>query len=139
MDDVRVLLETIAEKGLAAGRLRGIFNLLIGRRVAKDDGTVISSGLTWRQLAGVLKLAKFDKELVRELDADPDALAPRDREKMWYVAIGLARVDSLEAIAQADQLVPLLKPLGYVVGQSPTTISSTSTHMDSVVAKKKKK
>lgn len=139
MDDVRVLLETIAEKGLAAGRLRGVFNLLIGRRVAKADGTAVSAGLTWRQLASVLKVAKFDKELVRELDADPDVLAPRDREKMWYVAIGLARVDSLEAISQADQLVPLLKPLGYVVGQSPTTISSASANEDAAAARKKKK
>lgn len=125
MDEIRGLLELIDENKLANGRLAGVFHVMIGRRVSKADGTVVSTGLTWRQLANVLKAAKFDKELVEELGADPDALAPRDREKMWYLAIGLAKVDSIAAIAQADQLVPLLKPLGYVVGPSPTATAAT--------------
>lgn len=142
MDDVRVMLEAISEHGLARGRLRGVFHILIGRRVQKSDGSIITTGLTWRQLASVLKNAKFDKELVRELNADPDSLAPRDREKMWYLAIGLAKVDSIEATAQADQLVPLLKPLGYIVGGSPSVVSSASSHVlssDESTTKRKKK
>lgn len=123
MDEIRTLLELIEDHQLARNRLSGVFHVLIGRRITKADGTVISTGLTWRQLAGVLKVAKFDKKLVAELGADPDELAPRDREKMWYLAIGLARVDSVAAVALGDQLVPLLKPLGYVVGPSPTAVS----------------
>jgi hypothetical protein len=134
MDELRGLLELIDENKLAKGRLAGVFHVLIGRRVSKADGTMISTGLTWRQLANILKAAKFDKELVQELGADPDALAPRDREKMWYMAIGLAKVDSIAATAQADQLVPLLKQLGYVVGPSPTAASASPTP-----PKKKKK
>lgn len=135
MDEIRGLLERIDENKLAKGRLAGVFHVLIGRRVSKADGTVISTGLTWRQLASVLKAAKFDKDLVQELGVDPDTLAPRDREKMWYLAIGLARVDSIGAIAQADQLVPLLKTLGYVVGPSPTSVSASQPS----APKKKKK
>jgi hypothetical protein len=134
MDEIRGLLELIDENKLAKGRLAGVFHVMIGRRVGKADGTVISTGLTWRQLAGILKAAKFDKELVQELGADPDTLAPRDREKMWYLAIGLAKVDSVAATAQADQLVPLLKHLGYVVGPSPAAGASSPPP-----SKKKKK
>ncbi len=126
MDEIRILLELIENNHFAQNRLPGVFHALIGRRISKTDGTVLSTGLTWRQLAGVLKIAKFDKKLVAELGADPDELAPRDREKMWYLAISLARVDSVTAITQADQLIPLLKPLGYIVGPSPTSVSAAS-------------
>ncbi|QEL19514.1 hypothetical protein [Limnoglobus roseus] len=126
MDEIRILLELIDDNHLAKNHLPGVFHILIGRRISKADGTVISTGLTWRQLAGVLKVAKFDKKLVNELGTDPDDLAPRDREKMWYLAIGLARVDSVNAIQQADQLVPLLKQHGYIIGPSPTTVNAAS-------------
>lgn len=135
MDDIRVLLEAIEKHDLAKNRLPGVFHVLIGRRIAKADGTVISSGLTWRQLASVLKVAKFDKDLVNELGANPDELAPRDREKMWYLTIGLAKVDSVAANEQADQLIPLLKPLGYVVGPSPSVVKPSAP----LPAPKKKK
>ncbi len=134
MDEVQAFLEAVSSKGLATGRIRGLLHILIGRRISKSDGTVISTGLTWRQLAALLKQAKFNKDHVHELGADPDALAPRDREKMWYVAIGLAKVDSLEAMAQADQLVPLIETLGYTVGPSPSNLSASAQS-----ASKKKK
>lgn len=126
MDEIKVLLEMIEEQNLARGRLAGVFHILIGRRISKADGTVISTGLTWRQLAGILKVAKFDKNLVAELGADPDELAPRDREKMWYLAVGLAKVDSVAAIAHADHLVPVLKQYGYIIGPSPTAVRASS-------------
>ena len=100
--------------GLAAGHLRGVFHIAIGRTVSRPDGTVLSTGLTWRELAGLFKVLRFDKELVRELGADPDALAPRDRQRFWYSAIALARVDSPEAFAEAEALIKRLKDLGAI-------------------------
>src|SRR5437868_15401425 len=97
MDGVRNLLGIVRDHNLAKGRLRGIFHVLIGRQIAVADGTTISAGLTWRQLAAELKAARFDKDLVAELGADPETLSPRDRERFWYAAIGLAQVDSVEA------------------------------------------
>lgn len=115
MDGVRSLLEIVSEHNLAKGRLRGLFHLLIAKPLATADGKEISSGLTWRQLAAELKQARLDKSLVKELGADPDTLSPRDRERFWYTAIGLAEVASDEAAKQAEQLLKALKPHGYVV------------------------
>jgi hypothetical protein len=119
MDGTLRLLELVRDKKLAVGTLRGLFHIAIGRTVATADGVVVASGVTWRELAVLLKDAKFDKELVRELGADPDALAPKDREKMWYHAIGLAKVDSADARTQADRLAAALKAHGLVVGAAP--------------------
>jgi hypothetical protein len=138
MEGVRPLLDLIAERGYAVGRLRGVFHLLIGRRIAKAGDTVVSVGLTWRQLASELKASKFDKHLVTELGADPDTLSPRDRERMWYSAIGLAKVNSLEAHQQAEQLVALLRPHGYVIGGSPIETPSSPPPPPPVEVPKKK-
>jgi hypothetical protein len=119
MEGTLRLLEVVRDKKLAAGSLRGLFHIAIGRTVLAADGTVESAGVTWRELATLLKDAKYDKELVREFGAEPDALAPKDREKMWYQAIGLAKVDSAEARTQADRLAAALKPLGLIVSPSP--------------------
>ncbi len=119
MEGTLRLLEVIRDKKLAVGALRGLFHIAIGRTVTAPDGTVVSGGVTWRALAILLKDAKFDKELVRELGTDPDVLAPKDREKMWYHAIGLAKVDSAEARTQADKLAATLKVLGYLVSPAP--------------------
>lgn len=119
MDGTRELLEAVRDHGLAAGRFRGVLHIAIGRRVTRPDGTVVSAGVTWRELAALLKLARYDKELVRELGADPEVLAPRDRQRFWYSAIALGRVDAPEALAQAEQLVEPLKELGFVVGPVP--------------------
>lgn len=113
------LLELVRDKKLAAGSLRGLFHIAIGRTVTTSDGAMASAGVTWRELAALLKDAKYDRELVRELGADPDALAPKDREKMWYQAIALAKVDSAEARAQADRLAAALKPHGFIVAPAP--------------------
>jgi hypothetical protein len=119
MEGTLRLLEVVRDKKLATGALRGLFHIAIGRVVTAADGSVISEGVTWRTLATLLKDAKYDKELVKELGADPDVLAPKDREKMWYHAIGLAKVDSAEARTQADKLAAALRPLGFVVGAAP--------------------
>jgi hypothetical protein len=120
MDGTRTLLEFILARGLAEGRLRGVFHVAIGRRVTADDGTVLATGVTWRELAALLKDLKYDKEWVRAFDVDPDVIAPRDKEKFWYHAVALAKVDSAEARAEADQLAALLRPLGWTVGPPPT-------------------
>src|SRR5947199_10377616 len=84
MDGLREFLETVRQRGLVAGNLRGLFHIAIGRRVTRADGTVVSTGLTWRELANLLKGMRYEKELVAEVGADPDELSPRDRQRFWY-------------------------------------------------------
>lgn len=120
MEGIRGLLEVARDQGLAAGRFRGLLHVVIGRTVSDAAGAVISRGLTWREAATLLKELRFDRELVREFGADPESLAPRDRERFWYTAIAQARVDSAEASAQADQLAAALRSHGYLVAASAT-------------------
>jgi len=119
MDGIRDLLSAARDAGLAAGSFRGLLHIAIGRRVTRSDGAVLSAGLTWRELAAELKHLRFDTNLVREFGISPDELAARDRERFWYSAIALAKVDSREAIQEADRLVPPLAALGYTVGPAP--------------------
>jgi hypothetical protein len=119
MEGIRDLLETARANGLVAGRFRGLLHIAIGRTVTKPDGTRLSAGLTWREIATLLKNLRFDPELGRELGADPDTLSPRDRERYWYAVIALARVDGPEARAEADKLVGPLKDHGYVIAPAP--------------------
>jgi hypothetical protein len=119
MEGIRDLLETARANGLVAGRFRGLLHIAIGRTVTKPDGVKLSAGLTWREVAGLLKALRFDPELGRELGADPDTLSPRDRERYWYAVITLARVDGPEAVAEAEQLVGPLRQHGYIVAPAP--------------------
>jgi hypothetical protein len=123
MDGIRELLSAARDAGLAAGNFRGLLHIAIGRTVTRPDGTTLSTGVTWRAVAAELKTLRFDPELVREFGTNPDALAARDRERFWYSAIALARVDSPEAVAEADKLAPKLKPLGFVVGPAPSGVA----------------
>ena len=119
MDGIRDLLEAARTNGLVAGRFRGLLHIAIGRTITKPDGTKLGTGLTWRDVAAMLKALRFDPELGRELGADPDTLSPRDRERYWFAVIGMGRVDSPEALAEAEKLVAPLRELGYVVGPPP--------------------
>ena len=144
MDGLQAFLEAVRDAGVASGHLRGLFHVLIGRRISTTSGDVISTGVTWRELSNLLKNSRFDKELVRELGADPDTLSPRDRQRMWYSAIGLAKVDSPQALAQATKLAAMLKPLGYVVGPTPPGVATavpepSAKPEDDAKARKKKK
>ena len=123
MDGIRDLLEAARTNGLVAGRFRGLLHIAIGRTITKPDGTKLATGLTWRDVAVLLKTLRFDPELGRELGADPDTLSPRDRERYWFAVIGLARVDSPEALAEAEKLVAPLRELGYIVGSPPGGIA----------------
>jgi hypothetical protein len=127
MDGIREFLSAVRDAGLATGHLRALLHIAIGRTVTRADGRPVSSGVTWRALATELKTLRFDIQLVRELGAAPDDLAARDRERYWYSAIALAKVDSPEAVTEADKFAPKLKPLGFLVGPAPGTASAAPT------------
>lgn len=121
MDGLREFLGQMRDRNLAAGHFRGLLHIAIGRRITTTSGQLVSAGATWRELALLLKVLRFDKDLVIEVGADPEELAPRDRQRFWYSAIALARPDSPDATADAEKLIPLIKPLNYVVGPPPAT------------------
>ena len=126
MDGLREVLEAARDRGFAVGRFRGLLHIAIGRRITRANGTLLSAGVTWRELAAVLKELRFDRDLVREFGAEPETLAPRDRERFWYTAIAQAHVDSPSANADADALIGELKKLGFIVGPNPTAIAPAS-------------
>ena len=119
MDALQELLGELKRHGLDKADLLGLFNVLIGRRISRADGTALSNGLTWRELASWLKKARWDPEAVRQLGLDPDQLAPRDRQQLWYAAISRAQVDSTAAGAAGDLIAERLQALGYVIGPPP--------------------
>lgn len=119
MDLPRDLLEDLKKRGLSQGNFLGLLNVLIGRRVQKADGTVISAGLTWRELSALLKKVRWDKDAIRELSMNSSQLPPRDRERFWYTAIAHARVDSPAATDAGNRLADKLREAGYVVGPAP--------------------
>jgi hypothetical protein len=119
MDRVGEFLDEVRRRSLVRSNFLGLLNILIGRHIEKADKTPVSEGLTWRQLARLLKKHSWDKELVRELGLDPSQLPPRDREQFWYVAINRAHVDSAEAFRGGDRLATALKKIGYVIGRTP--------------------
>jgi len=118
MEGAREFLEQIRQHQLVKGHFRGLLHLLVGRTIARADGTVLSNGLTWRQLAELLKALRWDRENVRELGLNPDDLPPRERQRFWYSAIVSAQIDSPEAAADADKLSSRAKSLGFVVAKA---------------------
>jgi hypothetical protein len=121
MDGVEKFLEELRRNGLADGHFLGLCHVLIGRRITKADGTVVSPGLTWRALAEMFKTLRWNKDAVREVGLEPADLPPRDRQRFWYTAISHAKVDSPEAVAAGDRLTALVKPLGYLISPAPGT------------------
>lgn len=119
MEQLREFLNAVRDSGAASGNFLGLLNVLIGRRVTRTDGTVVSRGMTWRELSALLKQLRWDRGVLRELKLDPAKLPPRDRERLWYVAIAHAKVASPAATAAGDRLIKPLKALGYVVGPAP--------------------
>lgn len=119
MDALAQFLEDVSQNGRTEGHFRGLLHILIGRRIATNDGTEISKGLTWREAANWLKRVRWDKDAVAELGLTPASLPPRDRERYWYNAIAHAEIDGADARKQADQLVARFKSIGYVIGSGP--------------------
>ena len=113
MDALREFLEEI--KLHAQGNFLGLLHVLIGRRVKKADGTILCNGLTWRDLAALLKKVHWNTDCVRELGLDPEGLAPRDRNRFWYTAILQAKVDSPKATQAGEKFAEVLRKQGYVI------------------------
>ena len=120
MEPLRELLNAVRHQGAARGNFLGLLHVLIGRRITRADGAAVSGGMTWRELALLLKQLRWDRDAVRELNLDPAALPPRDRERFWYAAISQAGVATAAATAAGDRLVAPLAALGYVVGPAPS-------------------
>ncbi|HVK11317.1 MAG TPA: hypothetical protein VM597_21280 [Gemmataceae bacterium] len=119
MEGLREFLEAVRQNQLVRGHFRALLHVAIGRRITRADGTILSNGVTWRQLSELLRLIRWDKELVREVGLNPDDLPPRDRQRYWYAAILAAKVDSPEARAAGDAYVRLTEKLGFVIGPGP--------------------
>jgi hypothetical protein len=119
MERLRELLELLRKRGTARGNFLGLLHVLIGRRITTEDGTVVSAGVTWRELASLLKRARWEPEVVREVGLDPANLPVRDRQRYWYTAIAQSGVDKPEAATRGDRLATALRALGYVVSPAP--------------------
>jgi hypothetical protein len=120
MDGLREFLTDLKRHGYAQGNLLGLLHVMIGRRIQTPAGVVLSSGLTWRHVAELLKRVRWDKEAVRDLGLVPSALPPRDRMRYWFLAISQAGVDSPEARRAGDQLAEVLRIAGYLISGGPS-------------------
>ena len=105
-----MFFDTLKKKELTKGHFLGFIHVLIGRRISRADGTLVSRGMAWRDVAGWLKKLRWDPEAVRELGQDPDALPPRDRQRFWFTAIAQAGIDSPAAIQARRTVSP---PMSY--------------------------
>jgi hypothetical protein len=119
MDALSEFLNDQHRKGTAQGNFLGLLHILVGRRLESPDGTLLSNGLTWRELAALLKKVHWPREAVQELGLQEDALPPRDRVRYWYSAIAQARVDSDKAREEGDRVAELLRKAGFRVGPAP--------------------
>lgn len=119
MEGLREFLDKVRHNHLVRGHFRALLHIAIGRRISRTDGTLLSTGVTWRQLSELLRLMRWDKELVRELGLNPANLPPRDRQRYWYAAIVAAKVDAPDARTLGDAYAKLLAPLGFVIGPAP--------------------
>ena len=126
MDARLELLHRVKREHWAEGNFLGLLHVLIGRRIEHGDGGVISTGITWRELAALLKKVRWDKTVAAELHLEGVSLPPREREKFWYAVIAHAGVGSAAAAQAGDRLAILLRKAGFAVSDSPHT--STQTH-----------
>ena len=95
MDALPRFVEEIKRNGWARQHLEGFLHVLIGRRIKRvADGAVVSTGVSWRELAAALKKVRWDPDAVGELGFEPKQLPPRDRERYWYTLITKAQLDS---------------------------------------------
>ncbi len=119
MDQLQEFVEAVRSLGATRDRLLGMLHILVGRRIDRADGVQLSTGLNWRQAAGLLKLTRWDPGSVAELRIDPSTLPIRDRQRFWYSVISLADIASPVAIAAGNRLAEALLPVGYVIGPAP--------------------
>ena len=121
MEPLRKFLNAVRHHGTAHGHLLGLLHILIGRRVTRSDGTPISGGMTWRELAALLKQLRWDRDTVRELQLDPAGLPPRDREHSGTRPSPTPAWLPPRPKRRATVLSDLSRRLGYVVGPAPGT------------------
>jgi hypothetical protein len=119
MDQLREFLKIVEERGLAQGNLLGLLHVLIGRNITLEDGTVVSNGLNWRDLAALLKRVRWNPQAVSELGLDPTTLPPRDRQRFWHIAITQAKVNSPVAEEAGNRIGAAMHSLGYLIGPAP--------------------
>jgi hypothetical protein len=119
MSSLSELLACVRSHKTMHANFLGLLNVLIGRKITTSDGKVVSSGLSWRNVAALLRSIRWNKDVVRQVGLNPTHLPPRDRARFWYVAIAQSGVDSLTAYRAGDQLAAELKEAGYLV--SPNT------------------
>jgi|SRR5438105_2564837 len=119
MEGLREFLERVRQGHFVRGHMRALLHIAIGRRIARTDGAILSTGVTWRELAELLRVIRWDKELVCELGLNPEELPPRDRQRYWYAAIMAAHVNTPEVREQADRYIKLIEPLGFVISPAP--------------------
>ena len=120
MDRLREFLDAVREQG-QEGNFQGLLHVLIGRRISTADGTEVSRGMSWRDLASLLKRVRWDRDAVRQLGLDPESLSPRDRQRFWYQAITQAGVDAPAASAAGNRLAEAMQSAGYVIGPAPSS------------------
>ena len=70
MEPLREFLNAVRDNDAASGNFLGLLNILIGRRITRTDGTMVSGGMTWRELSALLKQLRWDREGLRELKVD---------------------------------------------------------------------
>ena len=119
MDKLGHFVQLLESRKLLRGKLRGVFHLLVGRKILDASGAEVSGGATWREVAALFRDLRIDPDLITQLGLDPAVVSPRDRRRCWYTAIAAARPDSAEARAEAEHLVAALTPLGYAFGAAP--------------------
>ena len=119
MDKLGHFVQLLESRKLLRGKLRGVFHLLVGRKILDASGAEVSGGATWREVAALFRDLRIDPNLITQLGLDPAVVSPRDRRRCWYSAIAAARPDSAEARAEAEQLIAALTPLGYTFGAAP--------------------
>lgn len=119
MDALKEFFEDVKKHKYVKGNFLGFLHLMIGRRVTRTSGELICAGLTWRDLANWLKKLRWDTDAVLELGLDPDKLAPKDRERLWYIAIARAGVHSDKASQAADKLAEVLRKHHFAVSERP--------------------
>src|ERR1700686_588378 len=119
MERLSQVLESVRRMDERAPNLLGLLHVLIGRRIMTPGGEVVSSGLTWRETAALLKRARWNKDAVRQLGLEPKLLPPRDRTRFWFSAIARAEVDSPAARRAGNKLAKQLHDVGYDVSPDP--------------------
>lgn len=115
MDALTEFLDLVRSNRLARGRFRGFLHVLIGRRILNSRGDVVSAGMSFRDVAALLKKLRWEPEEVQELKVDAESLPPRDRQRFWFMAICQAGVDSEAARDEAVDFARAIQVEGYQI------------------------